>query len=116
MRIKTGDQVVVITGNDARNKNKNIPAKVVAAKHTDGKVIVEGRNMVKKHMRQSEQYPDGGVIEVEAPIKVSNVMLVDPSTGERTRVGYKMVDGVKVRYAKKSGQVLNEVKSGKVLY
>jgi len=111
MRIKTGDNVVIIAGND-----KGETGKVVAAKHSAGKVIVEGMNMVKKHMRQSEQNPDGGVIEVEAPIKVSNVMLVDPTTGERTRVGYKMVDGVKVRYAKKSGQVLNEVKSGKVLY
>ena len=102
MRIKTGDTVVVITGKD---KGKG-PAKVVAAKPSSGKVIVEGRNMVKKHVRQSEQNPDGGVIEIEAPIKVSNVMLVDPKTGERTRVGYKMVDGKKVRYAKKSGEVL----------
>jgi len=111
MRIKTGDTVVIIAGKD-RGKE---PAKVVAAKHTANKVIVEGRNMVKKHVRQSEENPDGGVIDIEAPIKVSNVMLVDPKTGERTRVGYKMVDGVKVRYAKKSGQILNEVKSGNVL-
>ena len=110
MRIRTGDNVVIIAGKDKGKKGK-----VVAAKHTADKVIVEGRNMVKKHVRQSEQNPDGGVIDIEAPIKVSNVMLVDPKTGERTRVGYKMVDGKKVRYAKKSGQVLNEVKSGQVL-
>jgi len=103
MRIKTGDNVVIITG-----KDKNKEGKVVAAKPSAGKVIVEGRNMVKKHVRQSEQNPDGGVIEIEAPIKVSNVMLVDPKTGERTRVGYKMVDGKKVRYAKKSGEVLKD--------
>ena len=101
MRLKTGDNVVVITG-----KDKGKQGKIVAAKPTENKIIVEGLNMVKKHVRQSEQNPDGGVIEMEAPIKVSNVMLVDPKTGERTRVGYKMVDGKKVRYAKKSGEVL----------
>jgi len=101
MRLKTGDNVVIIAGKDKGKKGT-----IVAAKPTANKVIVEGLNMVKKHVRQSEQNPDGGVIEMEAPIKVSNVMLVDPKTGERTRVGYKMVDGVKVRYAKKSGEVL----------
>jgi len=101
MRLKTGDNVVIITG-----KDKGKQGKIVAAKPTENKVIVEGLNMVKKHVRQSEQNPDGGVIEIEAPIKVSNIMLVDPKTGERTRVGYKMVDGKKVRYAKKSGEVL----------
>ena len=107
MRIKTGDTVVVITGKDSKsNGGKGKQGKVVAAKPSAGKIIVEGVNMVKKHVRQSEQNPDGGVIEMEAPIKVSNVMLVDPKTGERTRVGYKMVDGKKVRYAKKSGEVL----------
>jgi len=101
MRIKTGDNVVVITG-----KDKGKQGKIVDAKPSANKVIVEGVNMVKKHVRQSEQNPDGGVIEFEAPIKASNVMLVDPKTGERTRIGYKMVDGKKVRYAKKSGEVL----------
>ena len=101
MRIKTGDTVVIITG-----KDKGKTGKVLEAKPSANKVIVEGRNMVKKHVRQSEQHPDGGVIEFEAPIKASNVMIVDPKTGERTRVGFKMVDGKKVRYAKKSGEVL----------
>ena len=101
MRLKTGDNVVVITG-----KDKGKQGKIVASKPVANKVIVEGINMVKKHVRQSEQNPDGGVIEFEAPIKASNVMLVDPKTGERTRVGYKMIDGKKVRYAKKSGEVL----------
>jgi len=101
MRLKTGDDVIVITG-----KDKGKQGKIVAAKPTANKIIVEGVNMVKKHVRQSEQNPDGGVIEIEAPIRVSNVMLVDPKTGERTRVGYKLVDGKKVRYAKKSGKVL----------
>ena len=101
MRIKTGHNVVVITG-----KDKGKQGTVLAAKPTADKVIVEGVNMVKKHVRQSEQNPDGGVTQFEAPTKVSNVMLVDPKTGERTRVGYKMVDDKKVRYAKKSGEVL----------
>ena len=109
MRIKTGDKVVVITG-----KDKGKSGTVVASKPSNGKIIVENINIVKKHVRQSDQNPDGGVIEIEAPVKVSNVMLLDPETGERTRVGYKIIDGKKVRYAKKSGKVINEVKSGKV--
>ena len=101
MRLKTGDNVIVIAG-----KNKGKQGTIVAAKPTAGKIIVEGVNMIKKHVRPSEQNPDGGIIEIEAPIKVSNVMLVDPKTGERTRIGYRQIDGKKVRYAKKSGEVL----------
>jgi len=101
MRVKTGDNVVVISG-----KDKGKQGKIIVAKPSKDKIIVEGVNVVKKHVRQSEQHPDGGVIEFEAPINASNVMIVDPKTGERTRVGYKVVDGKKVRFAKKSGEVL----------
>ena len=101
MRVKTGDNVVIISG-----KDKGSQGKIIAAKPSKNKVIVEGLNMVKKHVKQSEQHPDGGIIEFEAPIDASKVMIVDPKTGERTRVGYKFVDGKKVRFAKKSGEVL----------
>ena len=101
MRVKTGDNVVVISG-----KYKGKQGKILAAKPSKNKVIVEGVNIVKKHVRQSEQNPDGGVIEFEAPINASNVMIVDPKTGQRTRVGYKFVDGKKVRFSKKSGEIL----------
>ena len=69
-------------------------------------MIVEGVNVVKKHVRPSQMNPDGGIVEFEAPIHASNVMIVDPKSGKPTRVGYKFVDGKKVRFAKKSGEVL----------
>ena len=69
-------------------------------------MVVEGVNVVKKHVRPSQMNPDGGIVEFEAPIHASNVMIVDPKSGKPTRVGYKFVDGKKVRFAKKSGEVL----------
>ena len=69
-------------------------------------LVVEGVNVVKKHVRPSQMNPDGGIVEFEAPIHASNVMIVDPKSGKPTRVGYKFVDGKKVRFAKKSGEVL----------
>ena len=71
-------------------------------------MIVEGVNIVKKHAKPSQDNPQGGIIEYEAPIHASNVMTIDPKTGEPTRVGYKIVDGKKVRIAKKSGEVLDK--------
>jgi len=71
-------------------------------------VLVEGVNMVKKHTKPSPKNPQGGIIEQEAPIHVSNVMLVDPKSGLPTRVGYKVLDnGKKVRVAKRSGEVID---------
>ena len=72
------------------------------------KVVVEGVNVVKKHQKPSQTAPQGGIVEMEAPIHVSNVMVVDPSNGEATRVGYKEVDGKKVRVSKKTGEVLDK--------
>ncbi|WP_137597217.1 50S ribosomal protein L24 [Paucilactobacillus kaifaensis] len=102
MFVKTGDKVRVISGKD---KGKEGTIKKTLAK--DNRVIVEGVNMVKKHQKPSNEYPQGGVIDKEAPIQVSNVMLVDPSNNEPTRIGFKVVDGKKVRVAKKSGQTLD---------
>lgn len=101
MHIKTGDKVVVISG-----KDKGKEGVVLAAHPSTNKVTVEGVNVVKKHVRPSQMNPDGGIVEFEAPIHASNVMIVDPKSGKPTRVGFKFVDGKKVRFAKKSGEVL----------
>lgn len=100
MKIRKGDQVVVTTGRD-----KGKQGEVLRAMPKDNKVVVQGVNMVKRHTRPS-QTSAGGIISKEAPIDVSNVALIDPETGKATRVGYKVVDGEKVRVAKKSGKVI----------
>lgn len=102
MFVKKGDKVKVMTG-----KDKGKSGVVKKALPRQDKVIVEGINMIKKHVKSSAEAPQGGIVETEAPIHVSNVMLVDPSTGEATRIGYKIEDGKKVRYAKKSGEILD---------
>jgi len=100
MKIRKGDQVIVTTGRD-----KGKQGEVLRAMPKDNKVVVQGVNMVKRHTRPS-QTNAGGIISKEAPIDVSNVALIDPETGKATRVGYKIVDGEKVRVAKKSGKVI----------
>ena len=102
MFIKTGDKVRVIAGKDKGKKGS--VKKILAA---ENRVVVEGINMIKKHQKPNNANPNGGVIDTEAPISASNVMLIDPSTNEPTRVGYKFVDGKKVRVAKKSGKTLD---------
>ena len=100
MKIKKGDQVIVTTGRD-----KGKQGEVLRAMPKTNKVVVQGVNMVKRHTRPS-QTSAGGIISKEAPIDVSNVALIDPETGKPTRVGIKIVDGEKVRVAKKSGKVI----------
>ncbi|WP_034551721.1 50S ribosomal protein L24 [Carnobacterium funditum] len=103
MYIKSGDKVKVITGKDKGKEGvilKSFPKK--------DQVIVEGINMVKKHQKPSQLNPQGGILEIEAPVHVSNVMLIDASTGEPTRVGYKVEEGKKVRISKKTGEVLDK--------
>ena len=102
MFVKKGDKVKVITG-----KDKNKEGVVLAAFPKKDKVIVEGVNVVKKHQKPSQAAPQGGIVEMEAPIHVSNVMVVD-STGVAGRVGYKEVVGKKVRVSKKTGEVLDK--------
>ncbi|WP_054669367.1 50S ribosomal protein L24 [Calditerricola satsumensis] len=103
MHVKTGDLVMVIAGKDKGKKGR-----ILKAFPKKQRVLVEGVNLVKKHVRPSPDNPQGGIITVEAPIHVSNVMPIDPKTGQPTRVGYKILEnGKKVRIAKKSGAVLD---------
>lgn len=113
MNIKAGDTVVVIAGKDKFSKDKKgnkvkTTGKVLKAIPSEDRVIVEGVNKVKKHERPTQQNEKGQILEVEAPIHVSNVMILDPKKNVPTRVGYKIVDGKKVRYAKKSGASLDK--------
>ncbi len=98
-KIKKGDLVMVMSGKDRGSKGH-----VLQVIRSKDRVVVEGVNIIKKRVKPTAENPSGGIIEKEAPIHISNVMLVDPKTGEPTRVGYKIVDGKKVRYSKKSGE------------
>ena len=100
LKIKTGDTVRVIAGD-----HKGSEGKIVKVLLEKNKVIVEGVNMVKKHMKPSAQSPQGGIVEKESSIQISNLSLLT-SKGETTRVGYKMEDGKKVRFSKKSNEVI----------
>ncbi|WHY77755.1 50S ribosomal protein L24 [Neobacillus sp. WH10] len=102
MHVKKGDKVRVISG-----KDKGKTGVILASYPKDSRVLVEGVNIVKKHAKPSQVNPQGGIISFEAPIHVSNVMPIDPKSGNPTRVGYKTVDGKKVRVAK-SGEVLDK--------
>lgn len=103
MLIKTGDKVRVIAGKD-KGKEGTV-SKVLNAKN---RVIVQGVNMIKKHQKASQTNPQGGIIDIEAPIHASNVMLIDPSNNEPTRLGVRVEDGHKVRFSKKSGETIDK--------
>ena len=102
LKIKKGDRVVVIAG---ANKDLDTPREVLEVFPEKNRAIVEEVNIVKRHTKPS-QTSNGGIIEVPAPVHISNLMLVDPKTGEPTRVGRKEVDGKLVRYSKKSGEII----------
>lgn len=100
LHIKKGDTVVVTAGNDNGRQGK-----VLEVIRDKDRAIVEGVNMVKKHTKPNAENPQGGIVEKEAPIHISNLMLVDPKSGSRTRIGRKLGDNGKlVRYSKKSGE------------
>ena len=101
LRIKKGDQVVILSGDD-----KGKTGEVVKAMPSEGKVVVQGVNLVKRHTKPSQTNP-GGIVTKEAPINVSNVALMNKD-GKATKVGYKIVDGKKVRVARKSGEVIDK--------
>lgn len=104
MRIKKGDRVRVIAGND-RGK-EGVVLKVDPVK---GRVIIEKVNMIKRHQRPGKINPKGGIIEKEAPINASNVMLVCPNTKKPTRIGKAILsDGSRARVSKKSGEMLSD--------
>lgn len=105
MKIKVGDKVKVITGH-----YKGTIGEVKAVGQKSEKIIVEGVNIVKKHIKPTQANPDGGIVEQEAPIHVSNVMIYDSKSKSVSRVGYKVENGKKVRVYKKTGK---EIKGGK---
>ena len=103
LKLKKGDKVIVTTG-----KDKGKTGEITTVFPKENKVVVSGVNMVKRHTKPSQESA-GGIISKEMPIHVSNVALVDPKTGKATRVGYKVEkDGHKVRFAKKSGEVVDK--------
>ena len=102
MNLKTGDKVVVITG-----KDKGKQGKIIKTLRAENKVIVEGINMIKKHVKPNGQNA-GSIVDMEAPIHASNVMIVDPKTKKGTRVGHTTdKKGKKIRIARKSNENLD---------
>ena len=100
LKIKKGDTVKVIAG-----KDKDKEGKVIAVNHKDGKVLVEGVNMITKHTKPSAANQNGGIVHQEGPIDASNVMLMHKGTA--TRVGFKLDGDKKVRVAKSTGEVID---------
>ena len=102
MHVVKNDTVKILSG-----KYRGKTGKVLKVFRDEKRVIVEGVNIIKKHSKPSQKNPQGGIIEKEASVHVSNVMVIDPKTNEPTRVGYKYLeDGTKVRFSKKSGEML----------
>jgi large subunit ribosomal protein L24 len=101
-KIKKGDKVVILSG-----KDKGKTGEVIRAIPAEDKVVVGGLNMIARHRKPSQTQPQGGIDRKEAALHIAKVAIADPKTGKATRVGFKTVDGKKVRYAKKSGEVIN---------
>ena len=101
LKIKTGDIVRVIAGD-----HKGEEGKVLRVYREKNKAVVEGVNMVSKHTKPSAKSPQGGIVKKEASIQISNISLIDPKTKETTRVGIRVEGDKKVRFSKKSNQVL----------
>jgi len=101
IKIKSGDVVKVIAGD-----HKGSEGKVLRVDREKNKAIVEGVNMVSKHTKPSAKNPQGGIVKKEAPIHISNIALIDPKSKSATKVGIKVEGDKKVRFSKKSNQVL----------
>ena len=100
--IRKDDNVIVISGGDKGKKGK-----VLKVLPKEGRALVQGVNLVKRHQRQTQK-EQGGIVSKEAPIQLSNIAHVDPKSGKATRIGFKVLaDGSKVRFAKKSGEVID---------
>lgn len=101
LKIRTGDTVRVTAGD-----HKGFEGKVLRVDISKNRAIVEGTNMVSKHEKPSAKNPQGGIVKKEAPIHISNLSLIDAKSGEATRVGFEVRDGKKVRFSKKSNEVI----------
>ncbi len=102
MKIKKGDTVIVMKGRDAGKQGK-----VIKAIPSENKIIVEGANLVSRHEKPARGEKQGQIVKVASPLPVSNVRIIDTTSGKPTRVGKKLVDGRYVRFAKVSGNELN---------
>ena len=101
LHIKKGDKVMVVAG-DEKGKTGTV-LEVLPLKN---RAIVENVNLARKHMKPTNERPEGGIHEIAQPIHLSNLMVVDPKSGNPTRVGRKLVDGKLVRYSKSSGEII----------
>ena len=101
-KIRKGDKVVVIAG-----KDKGRQGEVTRVMPRDGKVLVDGINVIARHRKPSQENPQGGIDRIEAPLAISNVALQDPKTGKPTRVRFEDKDGKKVRVAARSGETID---------
>ena len=106
MKVRKGDEVLILSGNDKGKRGK-----VLKVFRDEDRVIVEGVHFIKRHTKPSQNAPQGGIVEREGKIHVSNVMVIDPKSGKPTRIGHKTVEGDagklrRVRVAKVSGETL----------
>ncbi|MCL4158136.1 UNVERIFIED_CONTAM: hypothetical protein GTU68_041935 [Idotea baltica] len=112
MHFRIDDEVEVIAGADKGHRGK-----ILTIDRKNNKVVVEGAGKVWKHVRRSQKNPQGGRLSKEMPIAVSNVMMIDPSTGKPSKVGVRYLEsGAKERYAKKSGASLGEIAPARPQY
>jgi len=100
IKIKKDDKVIIIAG-----EHKGAEGKVFKVLRDKNKVLVEGVNLIKKHAKPSTQNPQGGIIEKEAPIHISNVSLAT-ADGRKTKIGFRFEDGIKVRFSKKNNEIV----------
>ena len=106
-KLRVGDEVFVTSGkNRGVVKKEGFRGKIESFSKKKNRVFVSGANIVKRHTRASSQNDAGGILDKSMPVAISNVMLVDPKLSVPTRIGYKIEDGKKVRFAKKSGSLL----------
>lgn len=103
MKIKKGDKVKIILGKDSGKV-----ATVLKVLNESGKIVVEGVGIVKKHVKPGAVSKEGGIISIEKPIDVSNVMYFDEKINKPVRIGYKLIKGKKYRYSKKSGEIIDK--------
>ncbi|KEG19580.1 50S ribosomal protein L24 [Bartonella bacilliformis] len=102
-KIRKGDRVVILSGND-----KGCSGEVIKVNPRESRALVRGINMVKRHQRQTQKQ-EAGIISKEAPIHLSNLAIADPKDGKPTRVGFRMnADGGKIRFAKRSGELIDD--------